>query len=199
MTQSLLLASASTSRAQMLRSAGVLLEVSQVRVDEKSVRDAMLAEGASARDIADTLAEMKARRGADRNPGRLVLGADQVLICDGRMIEKAANTAEAAETLKLLRGHEHRLFSAAVIFENGAPIWRFVGTARLNMRSFTDAFLQGYIERNGDAILHSVGCYHLEGEGAQLFSRVEGDFFTILGLPLLEVLAFLRTRGVLVE
>jgi septum formation protein len=196
---SLILASASTARASMLRGAGVAIEVVPMRVDEESLTAALLADGAAAREIADALADLKARRGSERFPGRLVLGADQVLVCDGKLVGKARDLAEAATTLRALRDKPHELFSAAVVYENGTPIWRHIGKARLVMRNFTDAFLQGYIERGGDAILTSVGCYQLEGEGAQLFSRVEGDYFTILGLPLLEVLGFLRVRGVLVE
>ena len=199
MTQTIILASGSEIRAKLLRAAGVKIEVLPVRVDEAEVTAALLADAAPPRDIADTLADMKARRGASRNPDRLVLGADQVLVCDGKMLGKALDRASATETLRFLRGKPHELFSAAVIYENASPVWRYVGRAKLVMRDFTDGFLQGYIEGSGDTILSAVGCYHLEGAGAQLFSRIEGDFFTILGLPLLEVLGYLRLRGVISE
>ncbi len=199
MTQGVILASGSKARADMLHAAGVSFRAVPTRIDEASVKAAMLTARAPARDIADTLAEMKAKRAADRNPGFLTLGADQVLLCDGTMIDKVADAAGAERTLRFLRGKTHELFSGAVIYENGNAVWRHIGRAKLEMRDFSDAFLQGYIRRSGDDILSSVGCYRLEGEGSQLFSRVDGDFFTILGLPLLEVLGFLRTRGIVEE
>ena len=195
----LVLASASPARAAMLRAAGVEIEVSPVRVDEEAVRAAMLEEGAPPRDIADKLAELKALRGSQRQPDRLVLGADQVLVEGKRLYAKPADREEAREQLKALRGRSHQLLSAAVIAQAGVPVWRHIGTARLTMRPFSDAFLEDYLERIGDLATASVGCYQLEGLGAQLFSRVEGDFFTVLGLPLLELLGYLRAREVLLE
>jgi len=195
----LVLASASAARAAMLASAGVGAETMPVRIDEAAVRRAMLAEGASPRDLADKLAELKAVRGSTRASGRLVIGADQVLVQDGRVFDKAKNRAEARTQLLALRGRTHELFSAAVAALDGEPVWRHVGAARLTMRPFSEAFLDGYLESIGDLALASAGCYHLEGPGAQLFARVEGDYFTVLGLPLLELLGFLRARGVLPE
>ena len=183
----------------MLRDSGVTFSVRPAQIDEMSITAALLAEGAVPRDIADTLADMKAKRAAGRDPQSLVLGVDQVLSCEGAIIAKATSLAEAADTLRFLRGKTHNLFSAAVIYESNAPVWRHVGQASLQMRGFTDGFLQGYIERCGDAVLSSVGCYHIEGEGAQLFDKVAGDWFTVLGMPLLEILGFLRRRGLLPE
>ena len=183
----------------MLRDSGVTFSVRPAQIDEMSITAALLAEGAVPRDIADTLADMKAKRAAGRDPQSLVLGVDQVLSCEGAIIAKATSLAEAADALRFLRGKTHVLFSAAVIYESNAPVWRHVGRASLHMRGFTDRFLQGYIERCGEAVLSSVGCYHIEGEGAQLFDKVEGDWFTVLGMPLLEILGFLRTRGLLAE
>lgn len=198
MSDPIILASTSATRASLLQRAGVLFAIDRLRVDEDSIKAAMLHEKAPARDIADMLAEAKAKRCSSRWPDRLVLGADQVLVCDGRLIDKAVDLNAATETLRFLRGKSHDLYSAAVIYDNNSPVWRHVGRARMVMRDFTDTFLQGYVERSGSDILSSVGCYHLEGEGAQLFSRVEGDYFTILGLPLLEILAYLRLRGKMV-
>ena len=195
----LLLASASTARAEMLRAAGVEVEIQPARIDEDAVKAAMLAEGAPPRDVADKLAELKALRVSAKAPGRFVLGADQVLVHDGHLCDKARDMAEARAHLNALRGQRHDLLSAAVIALDGEPIWRHVGQARLTMRPFSDAFLDDYLSRFGELALTSVGCYHLEGLGAQLFARVEGDYFTVLGLPLLEVLGFLRARGVLQE
>jgi septum formation protein len=192
----LILASQSPARAGLLAGAGVPFEAFPARVDEAAVKAGMLAEGAPPRDIADTLAELKAQRLAHRVPEALVLGADQVLVCDGEIFDKPADEAAARAQLLRLRGRPHELLSAAVVFEGGAPVWRHVGRARLVMRDFSDAFLDDYLAAEGEALLDTVGAYRLEGRGAQLFSQVEGDHFAILGLPLLELLDFLRTRGV---
>jgi len=195
----LILASASQARAKMLTAAGVEVTTAPARVDEESIKSAMLSEGAPPRDVADKLAEMKALRISSRNPGDLVLGADQVLVHHDKILSKADDMNAARAQLKSLAGDKHQLISAAVIALDGAPIWRHIGQASLHMRPFTEAFLDQYLQDIGDLALTSVGCYHLEGRGAQLFSRVDGDYFTILGLPLLAVLGFLRARGVLTE
>lgn len=195
----LILASASAARAQMLRAAGVALDILPARIDEAAVKAAMRAEAAPPRDLADTLAELKAAKISANAPGRLVLGADQVLVEAGQIYDKPADLAQAREQLLALRGKTHLLISAAVIALDGAPIWRHVGQAQLTMRPFSDGFLDAYLAQIGDLALTSPGSYQLEALGSQLFSRVQGDHFTVLGLPLLEVLGFLRARGVLVE
>jgi len=195
MPQKLILASGSSIRRQMLKRAGVDFDVQVARVDEEMIRDALLAEQASPRDIADTLAEMKARKISDKRPGALVIGCDQVLSFDGRILSKPISVDDARDQLRALRGQRHQLLSAAVIVEDGQPIWRHVGTVRLMMREFSDTFLDGYLSRNWPGIGDSVGAYKLEEEGVRLFSRVEGDYFTVLGMPLLELLSYLTLRG----
>lgn len=195
----MILASASQIRSTMLRNAGVTVTTDPARVDEAAIKHALQAEAASPRDIADALAEAKAKRISMRYSDALVLGADQILVCEDQVFDKPTSADEARAHLMALRGKTHTLHAAAVIAEGGNPVWRYVGTAHLTMRHFTEAFLDQYLVESGDTILSSVGCYHLEGRGAQLFSKIEGDYFTILGLPLLQVLGFLRTRGELPE
>lgn len=191
----LILASASPVRLSLLRAAGVTAEARPVAVDEEAVRQSLEAEGAHPRDIADTLAEMKARKRADKTPDALVLGCDQVLEFDRRAWGKAETPDAARAQLQVLRGQTHRLLSAAVVYDRGEPVWRHVGEVRLTMRSFSEAYLDSYLSRNWDSVRHAVGCYKLEEEGARLFSRIDGDYFTVLGLPLLPLLGWLADRG----
>lgn len=194
MADPLILASGSEIRATLLRNAGIAFSVQKPRVDEETMRLGLQAEGANPRDIADALAEMKALRVSDKNPGALVLGCDQVLDRGGDVLAKPETPEDAREQLVSLRGKTHRLLSAAVLYKDGQPLWRHVGVARLTMRDFSDAYLDDYIERNWDSIRWSVGGYKLEEEGVRLFSGIEGDYFTILGLPLLELINYLVTR-----
>lgn len=195
MQKPLILASSSATRAQILRAAGLTLSTQSPRIDEETMRRALESEGAHPRDIADALAEMKARKIADRNPDALVLGCDQVLEFDRRAWGKAETMAEARGQLLSLRGQPHHLLSALVLYDDGKPVWRHIGKATLTMREFSDAWLDDYLVRNWESIRHSVGGYKLEEEGIRLFTAIEGDYFTILGLPLLPLLAYLGTRG----
>jgi septum formation protein len=192
-----ILASGSEIRAKLLCGAGVPFEVEVARIDEPAIIASLKAEQAKPHEIVDTLAEYKAQRIAAKHIDSLVIGCDQILVCDKKIYEKVTSIEAAREKLLALRGKPHQLMSSVVIFENGRPVWRHIGRAQLIMRDFSDAFLDDYIEKQGDGILSCVGCYKLEETGAQLFSHIQGDYFTILGIPLLEVLGFLRTRGVL--
>lgn len=193
----LVLASTSPVRLQMLRAAGLTVEPIAPRVDESAVREALVAEDAHPRDIADTLAEMKARKVAEKRPADLVLGCDQVLALDRESFAKPETPAEARDQLRRLRGKTHRLHSAIVAYEDAEPVWRHVAEARLTMHQISDTYLDDYVTRNWDSIRHSVGGYKIEEEGVRLFSAITGDHFTILGLPLLPLLAWLGTRGMI--
>jgi len=189
----LVLASKSCSRAAILTGAGVAFETVDSGVDEAAAKDRLL--GATPCEVAEHLAKAKAIAVSVARPDALVIGADQTLDLDGQLYDKAADLAEARARLLQLRGREHRLHGGLVAAQGGAVVWRATETSRLWMRRFSDAFLDGYLARGGDALLGSVGCYLLEGEGAQLFERIEGDYFAILGLPLLPLLAFLRSQS----
>lgn len=190
----IVLASASATRAGLLRAAGVPFEAEAPGVDEAAVKAGLLAEGVGARDIADALAELKALRVSGRRPG-LVVGSDTTLELDGALLDKAADVTEARSHLLALRGRTHRLHSAVVAARDGVVIWREVATARMTVRAFSDAFLDGYVAQAGAALTGSVGAYWYEALGVQLFERVEGDHFAILGMPMLGLLDLLRRHG----
>ena len=195
MTIPIVLASQSETRAAMLSAAGVPFEAVAARIDEDAIRAALRAEGATPREVADALAEGKARRVSPKHPGALVIGSDQVLECEGDIFSKPDSPEAARDQLSRLSGRRHKLISAAVIYRDGEPQWRHVDEARLTMRDLSETYIAGYVARNWEDIRWSVGCYRIESEGIRLFSKVEGSHFTILGMPLVELLCYLTLRG----
>ena len=190
----IILASGSAIRRKLMIDAGLDFEVITKPVDEAVIKDSMLSESVRLRDIADALAEAKSLR-VSRIEDGLVIGADQIMDMDNQLFDKPKTIDEARERLKLMRGKTHYLMGAVVISENGKPVWRHMAKTKLTMRAFSDTFLEDYLEKEGELVTKSVGAYRFEGLGAQLFSHVEGDFFSILGLSLLPVMDYLRTRG----
>jgi septum formation protein len=194
----LILASQSSGRRAMLETAGVPFEAMSPGVDEEAAKASLRAAGRPPRDLADALAELKALKVSNRDPDALVLGSDSVVeLQDGRLLDKAETREQAAEHLGLLSGRRHYLYSAAVIAEGGRPVWRFVDRVMMHVRPLSETFIQSYLDREWEEARWCVGVYRIEGPGAQLFSRIEGSQFTVIGLPLLPVLDYLRTRGIL--
>ncbi len=197
MSVPLILASGSDMRSQLMRNAGLAYTVIIPRIDEQNIKDALVAEGAHPRDIADALAEIKARKVSSNYNDAMTIGCDQILSIDGSILSKPASIDAARDQLRALRAKRHMLLSAAVVYHEGKPIWRHVGQVRLRMRNVSDAYIDDYVDRNWDDIKSAVGSYKLESEGVRLFDSIEGDYFHVLGMPLLELLAFLTLRGVI--
>ena len=195
---SIVLASSSTTRARLLEGAGVGFDIDAASVDESEIKAAMRAESASVADVAEALAEVKATRVSRRHPGRLVIGADQMLDAgNGVWMDKPPDRDHARAQLQSLRGRHHTLIASVVAVRDEARLWHQTDRVTLTVRPFSDAFLDRYLDLMGGEILTSVGGYQLEGLGAQLFERIEGDYFTVLGLPLLPLLSFLRAQRLL--
>jgi len=193
------LASGSRPRARMLANAGVPFTASAASVDEEAIKTSMQATGADVADVAELLAATKAQQVSRNHENSLVIGADQMLACDGEWFDKPANLLAARNQLEKLRGRTHELISAVCVVRDGDVLWHHIDRARITMRPFSDAFTDQYIDKMGENICATVGGYELEGLGAQMFSRIEGDYFTILGMPLLPLLDFLRGHGVIPE
>lgn len=192
------LASASSARAQILKSAGVAFETIPAQIDEEALKAGLLAKGKRPEEIAGDLAAAKAQA-VSRGRTDVVIGADQTLDLDGELLSKVNHLAEARDCLLRLRGRSHRLHAGAAVVRDGEIKWRYVASVNLKMRLFSDSFLETYLDRCGSELLGSLGCYRFEGFGAQLFERVVGDYHAILGLPLIRLLAALRDEGVLAE
>ena len=195
----LILASASAARLALLRGAGLAVEAQPAHIDEAEIKAAARADRASPEDAALLLAELKAARIARRAPDALVIAADQLLVCGEEWLDKPPTRDAARAQLLALRGRTHELVTAALCRRGDTRIWHHVARPRLTMRSFSDEFLNAYLAAEGDALTASVGAYRLEGMGVQLFDRIEGDYFSILGLPLLPLVGFLRQHGALAE
>lgn len=195
----IVLASTSRARARLLVDAGLSFEIDPPQIDETPIKEMMRVRGADAAELAEALAEAKALERTKHHPGAFVIGADQVLELDGEWYDKPESQEEAGSHLRTLRGRTHHLVSAVCVVRDGDRIWRHVETARLTVRTFSEEYLSSYLKEAGSQILESVGAYRLEGLGAQLFSRIDGNHFTILGLPLLPLLKFLRREGVLLD
>jgi septum formation protein len=198
MPASLILASASPSRRQLLTDAGLRFAIEPAGIDEDEVKRS-LGSRAAPQELAETLAEMKALRVSAKHPAEFVVGADSTLACNGRMFDKPPSLDAARKQLLALRGQTHELFSSVVVARGGVRPWHWNERARLTMRPFSEGFVDAYLARTGEAVLSSVGAYQLEGLGAHLFTRVDGDYFTILGLPLLPLLSFLAGHGIGLE
>lgn len=193
----LVLASGSETRRSLLAAAGLRFEVELPRVDEDAIRRALSDEGVKPRDVADALAEAKARKVGAKRPGDLVLGSDQVLDLGGRTLAKPETPDEARAQLRALSGQRHLLHAAIVAYDGAEPVWRFTGTVPLTMRELSPGYIDDYVTRNWDSVRQSVGAYKLEEEGMRLFRAVEGDYFTVLGMPMIPLLSWLTDRGYL--
>ena len=190
MTTDIILASKSKIRASLLKNAGVSYIIADAGIDEEQVKLSYINEGYSPRDVADVLADMKAKKLSNRFPGKLVIGCDQI-------ISKARNSNDLVHQLKTLEGNEHIVYSASVVYIDNKPEWRFIGSAKMTMRNLSHNFISKYVEENWTKIRHSVGGYEIESSGVSLFSKVDGDYFSVLGIPLLQLIDYLISRGVI--
>jgi septum formation protein len=185
----------SHTRRKLCESVGLEVDAVPARLDEEAIRQSLIADGASPRDISDALGEMKALKVQEKRPDAVVIGSDQILALGGEVLGKPADREGAARQLLRLQGQQHVLFSSAVVYFEGQPIWRSVGQARLRMHAMDPDEIDRYLMVAWSEVEGSVGAYHAEGYGARLFSRIEGDWFSVMGLPLLDLCSFFRLRG----
>ena len=197
MTTDIILASKSKVRALLLKNAGLSFVSVDAAIDEEQVKLSYINAGYTPRDVADVLADMKAKKISNRFPNQLVIGCDQILSFREQIISKAKNINDLVHQLKVLEGNEHIVYSASVVYINNKPEWRFIGSANMTMRSLSDDFILKYVEDNWKKIQNSVGGYEIESSGASLFSKIDGDHFSVLGIPLLQLIDYLINRGVI--
>ncbi len=197
MSGKLILASSSEVRKALLEKSNISFTSIKANIDEDAVKSSLLSENYSPRDIADALAELKASKISLKNQNSLVLGCDQILEFEGSILEKPPSKSSAIQQLLKISGKKHCAYSAAVIFESSQPIWRFVGKADLFLKNNSEEYISDYVNRNWESIKNSVGGYKIEEEGCRLFSKINGDYFSVLGMPLLEIINFLCARGVI--
>ena len=197
MTTDIILASKSKVRALLLKNAGLSFVSVDAAIDEEQLKLSYINAGYTPRDVADVLADMKAKKLSNRFPNQLVIGCDQILSFREQIISKAKNTNDLVHQLKVLEGNEHIVYSASVVYINNKPEWRFIGSANMTMRNLSDDFILKYVEDNWKKIKHSVGGYEIESSGAPLFSKIDGDHFSVLGIPLLQLIDYLINRGVI--
>ena len=197
MTTDIILASKSKVRALLLKNAGLSFVSVDAAIDEEQVKLSYINAGYTPRDVSDVLADMKAKKLSNRFPNQLVIGCDQILSFREQIISKAKNTNDLVHQLKVLEGNEHIVYSASVVYINNKPEWRFIGSANMTMRNLSDDFILKYVEDNWKKIQHSVGGYEIESFGASLFSKIDGDHFSVLGIPLLQLIDYLINRGVI--
>ncbi len=197
MTTDIILASKSKVRALLLKNAGLNFVSVDAAIDEEQLKLSYIDAGYTPRDVADVLADMKAKKLSNRFPNQIVIGCDQILSFRKQIISKAKNINDLVHQLKILEGNEHIVYSASVVYINNKPEWRFIGSANMTMRNLSDDFILKYVEDNWKKIQHNVGGYEIEGSGASLFSKIDGDHFSVLGIPLLQLIDYLINRGVI--
>ena len=197
MTNGIILASKSQIRSALLLKAGIEFTAIEAAIDEKEVKSSYVKEGYSARDIADVLADMKAKKLSYKYPDNLIIGCDQILEHNGQILSKAANPIDLVDQLKILRNNSHTFYSACVVYFGNKPEWRFIGSATMTMRNLSDEYIFKYVEDNWSEVKYSVGGYQIENCGISFFSKINGDYFSILGLPIIQLIDHLLNRGVL--
>ena len=197
MTIGIILASKSQIRSELLLKADLKFTAIDANIDEKEVKSSYINKGYSARDLADILAAMKAKKLSCKYLDKLVIGCDQIMECNGQILSKANNPTDLADQLKFLRSKSHTLYSACVVYFANKAEWRFIGSATITMRNLSDEYISKYVDDNWDEVKHCVGGYKIENTGISFLSKINGDYFSILGLPIIQLLDYLVNRGVL--
>jgi len=197
MTNGIILASKSQIRSALLLKAGVEFTAIEAAIDENEVKSSYVNEGYSARDIADVLADMKAKKLSYKYPDKLIIGCDQIMEYNGRILSKAENHIDLVDQLKTIRNNNHKFYSACVVYFANKPEWRFIGSATMTMRNLSDEYISKYVDDNWNEVKYCVGGYQIENCGISFFSKINGDYFSILGLPIIQLIDHLLNRGVL--